>query len=300
MKKVLTKEFKIGLSVIAAIIILVVGIDFLKGINLFKPTNYYVVEYDNVAGLEPAAAVTIDGYKVGQVREINFNYEHPGKVEVVLALDEDLHLPVDTRAELGSALMGGSFVKLIMGQSKTVLPVGGVIKGVASKDLMSSLSSELVPQVGSTIAHIDTLVNSLNRIVSDPALYQSVQRLDGITANLLTTTTNLDAMMSKDMPGIVRNAKGVIVKVDTIAYNMAVLSKELKELPLRPTLDNINQLVSNLEAFSKQLNDKKSSLGKFTNDPELYDRLNTTIADVDTLVKDIKQNPKRYINIKVF
>ena len=91
MKKIFNKEFAIGLSVIVAILILIFGIDFLKGINLFRPAHYYVAYYDNVDELTVSSPVLINGYKVGQVREVNFNYEKPGKVEVVMALDKNLH-----------------------------------------------------------------------------------------------------------------------------------------------------------------------------------------------------------------
>lgn len=300
MKKRFSKELIIGLSVIIAIVILVTGIDFLKGVNLFKPSNYYIVEFNNVAGLEKAAAVTIDGYKVGQVSEINFNYAVPGKVEVELALDKDLRIPKDSRADMGSALMGGSFVQLHLGQSKEMLPVGGHIQGQAGSDLMSTLNQNLVPQVGSAVERLDTLLSNLNRLTGDPALIRSMQRLDGITYHLLATSQNLNHSTANDLPVIMHNIKDLTVKTDTIAYNLSVLSRQLRDLPLHPTLDNINSVVSNLETFSRQLNDKKSTIGKMMNDPELYDRLNRTAADVDSLILDIKQNPKRYINIKVF
>lgn len=89
MKKILNKEFAIGASVIAAIVILIAGIEYLKGINLFRPANYYMAYYDNVDELTVSSPVLIDGFKVGQVREVNFNYERPGKIEVVMALDKN-------------------------------------------------------------------------------------------------------------------------------------------------------------------------------------------------------------------
>lgn len=88
MKKIFNKEFIIGICVITAIVILIFGIDYLKGINLFSPANFYYASYDNVAGLEISSPVTVDGYKVGQVREIQFDYENPGKIKVLLALNK--------------------------------------------------------------------------------------------------------------------------------------------------------------------------------------------------------------------
>lgn len=90
MKKIFNKEFIIGICVITAIVILIFGIDYLKGINLFSPANFYYASYDNVAGLEISSPVTVDGYKVGQVREIQFDYENPGKIKVLLALNKKI------------------------------------------------------------------------------------------------------------------------------------------------------------------------------------------------------------------
>ena len=124
MKKIVTKEFIIGICVLVALVVLFFGIDFLRGINLFQPTNFYHASYSNVAGLEIAAPVTIDGYKVGQVREINFDFNSPGEIDVVLALDEKLSLPTDSRAVIESGLMNGASIRIIMGKASEKIPVG--------------------------------------------------------------------------------------------------------------------------------------------------------------------------------
>ena len=139
MKKILTREFKIGVSVIIAILILIYGIDYLKGINVFKPTNYYVAHYENVMGLEVSAPITIDGYKVGVVREINFNYENPGKIEVVLAVDKDLKLPADSYAEIATTMLSGAYINIHMGKDKTMIPIGGEIRSETSFTINSMI-----------------------------------------------------------------------------------------------------------------------------------------------------------------
>ena len=121
MKKIFNREFAIGLSVIVAILILIFGIDFLKGINLFKPANFYVAPFAKVDGLETAAPVTIDGFKVGQVRDIRFNYDKPGIIEVELALDKQLHLPEGTVATLSPSILGGPSLELKLGSGNRMI-----------------------------------------------------------------------------------------------------------------------------------------------------------------------------------
>lgn len=302
MKKLASKEFIIGICVIVALVVLFFGIDFLKGINLFKPANFYIAEYSNVAGLEVAAPVNIDGYKVGQVREINFDYENPGKIEVVLALDRKLRIPEDTKAIIGSSLLGGSFIDLQVGHSKNFIDVGGHIATDAKPDLMASVSNELLPSVAAVIPKVDTLLYNLNILTGNPALSTSISRLDGISSNLLATTSSLNGTMTSvqsNVPAIMGSARRITYNIDTITAGLGALSYQLKTLPLQTTMGNVEQVTANLQKFSEQLNNPNSTLGMLMNDPELYNRLNQISADVDSLIVDLQRNPKRYISIKL-
>lgn len=299
MKKIFNKEFIIGICVIAAIVILIFGIDYLKGINLFSPANFYYVSYDNVAGLEISSPVTVDGYKVGQVREIQFDYENPGKIKVLLALNKKLRLPIDSKATMGSTLMSGNFIAIKLGKSSEKIPVGGDIESYATSDLMSSLSEDIMPAVNQILPRVDSLLYNLNKLAGDPALLSSIQRLDGITENVMTATDGLNSTINKDLPVVMRNVKSISHGLDTVTANLGILSAQLKSLPLNTTVDNVNALTDNLTKFSNQLNDPSSTLGMLMNDPELYNKLNRVATDVDSLIVDIKKNPKRYISIKL-
>lgn len=299
MKKIVTKEFIIGICVLVALVVLFFGIDFLRGINLFQPTNFYHASYSNVAGLEIAAPVTIDGYKVGQVREINFDFNSPGEIDVVLALDEKLSLPTDSRAVIESGLMNGASIRIIMGKASEKIPVGGNVQTAVVPDLMSALSGGLVPAVENILPKVDSLLYNLNLLVSDPALLTSIQRLDAITSNVELATVGLNHTMNNQLPTVMNNAGKITTNLDTVVQNLAVLSAQLKALPLQSTMANVDATTSNLVKFSNQLNDQNSTLGLLMNDPELYNKLNRVAADVDSLIVDIKRNPKRYISIKL-
>lgn len=299
MKKILNKEFAIGLSVIVAILILIFGIDYLKGINLFKPAHYYVAYYENVDELTVSSPVLINGYKVGQVREVNFDYRKPGKIEVVLALDKSVQLPEGTVAKLGTTLLNGARIELTMGKSDKLIPSGGEVPTDEAPGLMAALQNEMLPAVAGVIPKVDSLLLNLNRLVADPALAASISRLDGITAELLETSAGLNSTMKKQVPGLMGSADRIALSLDTVVGNLGALSYSLKQLPLNATVDNVNQLTANLATFSSQLNDKNSTLGLLTSDPELYNRLNRVSADIDSLIVDIKKNPKRYISIKL-
>ena len=136
--------------------------------------------------------------------------------------------------------------------------------------------------------------------MADPALAQSIRRLDGISGNLLSASEGLNTTMRRDIPGVMRNANSITYQLDTVCANLGNLSYNLKQLPLQTTVANVNEITDNLIKFSDQLNNQSSTLGQLTGDSELYNRLNNVTANIDSLVLDIKKNPKRYINIKVF
>ena len=299
MKRIFTKEVIIGICVACAIAILCFGIEFLKGINVFKPANFYIAEYENVEGLEVAAPVTIDGYKVGQVREINFNYENPGKIEVLMALNKQLHLPVDSRAMIGSTLLSGSYVEIILGKSSEMIPLGGTVESGTTPDLMASISNDVLPSVSSMMPKIDSLLVSINRLVADPSLAASIKNIETLTANLSATSQNLNVIMQRQVPGLLNGASVAVSNLDTITSNLTLLSAELNKLPLNQTMENVNGLTANLVKFTGNLNNPNSTLGELTQDSELYDKLNRLTADIDSLIIDIKKNPKRYISIKL-
>lgn len=299
MKKIFSKEFIIGLSVIIAALVLFFGIEFLKGINLFRPANYYYAYYSNVDGLAVASPVQVNGYKVGQVREIIYDYADPGKIKVMLAMDKKLSIPADSYAEMGQTMLSGAYINLKIGKSAKKLAVGEEIPSGASSGLMESLSNEVMPAISQIMPKIDSLLSNLNTLVADPALLQSIQRLDGITANVLGVTEGLNNTMSRDVPLVVRDARSITHQIDSVSANLLALSKTLKQLPIATTMANVDDITANLSNFATKLNSSTSTLGRLTNDDELYHRLNQVSADIDSLIVDIKRNPKRYISIKL-
>lgn len=306
MKKLAKREISIGISVIVAILILIFGIDFLKGINLFRPANFYMAYYTNVDGLDISAPVKVNGYKVGQVREINFDYSKPGTSEVVLALNKNLHLPVDSRATIKSSLMGEAYIEIEVGTAPQFIPVGGDVPTSQGGGILSGLSDELVPKINRTLTVVDSLVVSLNTLAADPALKAAVGNLENISGNVLMASHGLDRVMNAQVPALLSGANGVVgninqvmFRVDTITGNLAMLTDQLNRMPLTQTMEGIHATVGNLENFSAQLKNQNSTLGKLMNDPELYNRISNVAASVDSLIVDIKRNPKRYISIKL-
>ncbi len=295
-----SKELIIGLSVLIAALVLFFGINYLKGINLFKAANYYYVSYTNVNGLTVSAPVTINGFKVGQVRDITYEYDNPGHILVEISLDKQLRVPEGSKAIIESSLLGTPSIILEFSQSSSSHEVGSKLIGECQPSILDGVTGELMPRVAEVFPKIDTLLTSVNNLVSDSALLLSVKRLDAITANLQATTVYLNRTLA-GMPATMKTVDGVAGNLDSITADLAVMSEELKKLPLQETMDNVNQLTANVNAITRKMNEPDNSVGLLLNDRQLYDHLNGVAGGLDSILIDLKQNPKRYIPpIKVF
>ena len=292
------KEVVIGLCVVIALAALFAGINFLKGVNVFKASNYYYGVYSNVAGLQVSAPITLNGYKVGQVRAMEYQYDNPGHVKVELSMDRSLKLPVGTKAVIELDLLGTASVVLKMADSQDFYKVGTVLPSETAAGLMDNVSNNLMPSVSAVFPKVDSLLTSLNKLVSDPALSQSVARLDAITQNLEMTMRQINAT-TKTLPQVAENVNGITQNLNTVSSALVEVSEDLKAAPVDSMIQNLNVLSSNLRQLSGQLNDPNSSLGLITHDRALYDNLNNCAASLDSLLIDVKKNPKRYISIKL-
>jgi phospholipid/cholesterol/gamma-HCH transport system substrate-binding protein len=292
------KEVVIGMCVFAALFMLFIGIDFLKGINVFKAANYYYVEYTNVAGLQVSAPISVNGFKVGQVRDINYEYDNPGHIKVELSLDRELKLPKGTQAVIEQDILGTATVVLHMAEGTDFYTVGSMIEGNTASGLMDNVSQNLMPTVGAIMPKVDSLLTSLNQLVANPALAASVSRLDGITNNLEQTMRQLNAT-TRSMSPVMTNVKGITDNVSDMSADLSAITAQLRQAKIDSTMNNLNVLSENLKELSAQLNDPNSSLGMITHDSALYDNLNNCAASLDSLLIDVKRNPKRYISIKL-
>lgn len=299
MKSIFRKEFIIGLTVIIALAILFFGINFLKGINLFKASNYYFVTFENVDGLAQSAPVTLNGYKVGIVRNIDYDFNNPGHVTVEISLDKGLKLNNGSEAVLSSDILGTASITLNLTQNDTQYKIGDTIPGKVNGGMMADISNRIMPSVGAILPKIDSLLSNLNALTANPALHASVTRLDDITLQLDASMRSLKNVMATLQP-ISSNIQNITQNVDTITGDLAQVSSRLRDVPVDSIATDIQITMTNLRKLSDSLNDPNTSVGKLTTNPELYDNINATIQSLDSLFVDIKQNPKRYINVKVF
>lgn len=302
MKKIFTKEVLIGLLVILAIAVLVVGIDFLKGVNVLQKENTYHITYTNVEGLTVSAPVNVNGFKVGMVRDITYEYDNPGHVRVDIDIHDRMHLPEGTVAILSSDLLGTASITLNLGSSATMIKPGSELPGTVPSGMMDKVSNDLLPAIGGVFPKVDTLLVTLNTLVGDPAIKQSIARLDELTANLVTTTNRLNSLVAT-LPPITRDIKDITGNFVQTSSDINKITATVNELPLDSLVASLHATIENLHSITAELGESlrtpDSTLGMLMHDPQLYNNLNNTVQSLDSLFIDIKKNPKRYINIKL-
>lgn len=294
MKKVFTKEAKIGLVSIISLILLYFGINYLKGINLFKPVNHYEVAFTNVKGVTISSPVYVEGFKVGLVREIRYDYESKDKIIVDISLEEEMKINKGSYISIVNSFLGGAELHIHLNKyvSEYYKP-GDTIEGRMTEDMMQSVQEDLLPSVEAMLPKIDSILCGLEKIVNHPALTQSLEHVEKSTANLEVSTRQLNQLLSSDVPVIVTNLK-------TITANFSDVSGELKTLDLQSTVESINATLANLKVTTEKFNSKDNTLGLLLNDRALYDNLNSTSDNASKLLLDLRENPKRYVHFSVF
>lgn len=292
----ITKEVKIGIAFIVALFLVYFGINFLKGINVFKPANSYVVMFDDVAGMLIADPITVNGMKIGQVHGMELDPNGRNKVLVYIQMEKNVRIPKGSKLNMDAAMLGGTTLLLDRPDNSTEFLVPGDTLIGTKKSGMMDVVTRVVPQVESLLPKLDSIMTGIDRLVNNPALASSLQNVDEITTEFSKSSKEINKLLvslNKDLPTITGN-------LASATTNFEEFSHQVKGIDLVATFAKVDSTMSNVQHLSTKLASKDSSLGLLLNDRQLYDSLNVTLGNASMLMKDVKENPSRYINVKVF
>lgn len=293
----ISREVKIGIAFILAIIILYFGISFLKGINIFKPTNSYIVVFDDVSGLTQSTPVTLNGLQVGLLYAMELDPNNSQRVVAHLNLNKGVKIPKGSEIVVDVSILGSATIllKIIDSNSEEIVSSTDTIIGTRSKGLLDAGSS-LMPQVEKLLPKVDSILVGLQALSNNPDIPQTLTNVNKITADLSKSTGQLNQMLgnlNKDVPVITGN-------LATASQDFAVASAKIKGMDLDGTYKSIDSTLKNIEQLSTKLHSKDNSVGLLLNDRQLYDSINSTLNNASLLLKDVRENPQKYINVKVF
>ncbi|MDO4948740.1 MAG: MlaD family protein [Bacteroidales bacterium] len=288
------KEVKLGITAIIAIAILVYGLNFFKNIEMLHPKNTYYVEFADVTGVAESGPVFWSGLQVGIVREMRYNPTHPGYVVVRIETAKNLLIPTGTTAELETEMLGSVRMHLRPNySSSTCLQPGDTIPGRGNGGLLAAASEKILPAVERMMPKLDSILSSLNRLLADPALANTLHNTERATAHLAATSKQLDALMKTDVTQMADN-------LTRLSGNMEAMTSKLKDFDFDRLMQNVNSTIEHVELFANRLNDPQGSWGLLLNDAQLYNNLNATAGNAALLLEDLRMRPKRYVHFSIF
>ena len=311
------KAYGIGLSFIFALVLFIWGYNFLKGNDIFGKETVYYSEYNQVNGLVNANPVMINGLRVGKVKNIYFNPDMSGNIIVSFTLSNNFPVPVNSVARIFSAdLMGSKAIDLVLGDSSVMAKDGDTVLSGVEAGLMAEVNAQVQPikqKAEDLMASIDTLVIAFQSIFNESArenLKESFNDIRMTFANLENATGNIDNMVVQESSRI----SSILIKLDSLALtlnknrgnmgaiitNFKVISDSLAQSDIPGTFTNINVALQDMQSLLNSIKNGEGTLGQLMVNDSLYNQLNNSAASLDSLLRDVKANPKRYVKFSVF
>ncbi len=291
-KSTFTRELWIGVLGIIAILTIYLLINFFKGINIFSTGEKYYVKFSNIGEIVNTSPVFINGYKVGHVSNVIYNFNNPDEVFVEMHLDNQLQMPEGSVALINTKLLGSSTISLALGNSSTMLQPGDTIEGRMNTGAMDE-AGEMIPKITAMLPKLDSILVSLNSTLANPALNGSLNNIEDLTAELNTTAKLLNNVLANDIPV----AAGKLVEIED---DLLKMSSQLSEVDFNRLIGSLEVSLNNIQNITTALDNGEGTAGMLLKDSTLYNKLNNTAEAATLLLEDLKANPKRYVHFSVF
>ncbi|MGM9824990.1 MAG: MlaD family protein [Paludibacteraceae bacterium] len=301
MKLKYAREIKVGILAVVCIFLLFFGFNYLKGVNIFSSIHSFHGVYTNIHGLELQAPVYIRGYKVGQVDNIDYDFTRDSSFTVDISIKRNINLPEGTRMALVSdGIMGGMAIELIlptMGEAPqeelAYIPTGATIPTTIVPGLLDGLQESVIQPLSNTLASLDTLVGQLQAQLDNNHIESILANADLAVADLQTSSKQLKNVMNNQVPS-------VITKLDTTMSDLQQVVADVKDANLKATVARVDTAINNVNYLIADLRSPNGTVGMLLNDKGLYNHIDSAVVSVDSLLVDLKANPKRYVHFSLF
>jgi phospholipid/cholesterol/gamma-HCH transport system substrate-binding protein len=314
----ISKEVKVGILVTVALAFFIYGFNFLKGKNLFSNERKFYAIYTNIDGLVEANPVLINGFRVGQVREIEFQPGNTGRIVVTMVVDnDDIKIPRSTVARIMSSdLLGSKAIELKMGAGNLYAQNGDTLHSDIEEGIKEAVDKRIAPlqkKVEGLISSIDSVVIIVQAILNEDARGNLTASFEGVKRAILTlekTSLRLDTLVASEkhklssifskIESISSNIAANNDKITNVINNFSNISDSLAKVNFKQTLDNANNAIANTTSIIEKINRGEGSMGMLINNDSLYRKLDKSAQDLDKLLIDLRVNPERYMHFSVF
>lgn len=289
-----SKEIKIGLTGIITVCILVIGINFLKGSNIFQSSEIYYLHFENVLGMPSSSPIYADGFKVGTVKSIAYNHKKAKDIVVKINVEKGLRIPKGSIAEIETDMLGGVKINLLLSNNpRYKLQIGDTIPGQVNWGMMASINKEIMPHAEKILIKLDTITSSLQHLLTNKVLEETLISTRNTMKNLELATTSLNELLKKQVPEISKN-------LATASSNAVIITNKLKKVDFAATLKKVDATLCSVKSATDQLSSKKGTMGLLLSDSTLYRNLLKTTDHMSKLLLDLKEHPKRYVHFSIF
>lgn len=300
-----SKELKIGIFVTLVLILSFFVINFMREKDLFNRDIELSARYSDVCGLSSSAPVYIKGFKAGAVTSVEYD-SAAGEFTVTCSVSKDFSLPADTRMVIYSTdIMGSKGIDLVPGISSEILDDGALIAGETRPDLLSSLGNGIVPLTGKISSAIDSLnvtVANINNILGKEnrdGIASALRHLEGTMSNVENISAMIDGR-SSEIEGLISNLHQVSVSLASVMEKADTAMTGIGNVAAALDESDIRGLVASFRSLADSLQDPDGTVGKLMTDGGAYDSLESLLSDIDSLVRKIEENPKKYVRISLF
>ena len=276
----------------AAMFVIYFLINFFKSIDIFDDTDKYRIEFTNIGELTNSAPVYVNGCKVGNVSSIEHNFNESSLVYLTVSIDKGMKLPEGSYAQIHNKLMGGSTICIVLGNGEGVIEPGATLNGVLEAGAMGEVGN-MVPQIEAMLPKVDSMLTSLNNIFSNPAINNTLNNLEALSGQLNATSVQLNNLVNNEIP----TALDKVIKLED---DLLKVSSQLSEVDYGTMIATLETSLNNIQQITTALNEGNGTVGMLLKDTTLYSKLNETCEAANALLEDLKENPKRYVNISVF
>jgi phospholipid/cholesterol/gamma-HCH transport system substrate-binding protein len=293
------KESKIGIIIALALALLIWGVNFLKGRNLFTSSKQYFAVFSNIGGLKKTSTVSANGYNIGLVSDIFFSKGNINKIIVEILVDEQFRIPKNTVVEIYSTdILGSKAVQLELGDSKEIAKENDTLQSSFSGDLNSAIAT-IKSKAEHTIVTIDTMMTSFRQILT-PETQKNVRMAIANLQDLIITEKQKISKVLDNVESITQNFENSNKSISNIMTNLSSVSDSLAAANLKNTIEKANITLTQTSEILTKINSGKGSLGQLVNNESLYLSLHRTIQDLDSLIVDLNNHPKRYVHLSIF